>query len=253
MEQFKPFLDSYTNEITKKTYTSIIKRFLDNNVDIFNEDEVITFIGTLKTDNTKRNYMKCVSAILRFNKVEDEDRGNLIENMKKLNERVAVNNSEKEYTFINTLKSLKQKWKNIKNLEHKCIFSLYINEPPLRADFVKINNENYNDGVLKIKMNKTENERTIKFSKITTDLLNKYFEDNDSFNISLKSFYTLSLKYFGEKLTINNFRHIYIYENIKKIQNNKKITELTRERKIQELGKSMDSSANMIRSYYLAR
>lgn len=252
------FINSYENIKTQKSYKTnfnfIIRNLKENNYDlnkILDVDFMINFLTNelkIKSLNSLKSYLKTISAFYNHKNI---DRKVIYDKMKEIENTINEENSKKEYIYKNSLKTLKTKLKKIKDLEMNCIYTLFINYPPIRGqDYKNITRVSYKDGIIKFKLNKTKNDKIIKLNKTDTENFNEYFKDNEKFNCSYDKFLDNTYKFFNEKLTGNSFRHIYIHDNYQKIKK-LKITELERENKLKKMCKEMDSSVDAMRKYYL--
>jgi hypothetical protein len=128
------------------------------------------------------------------------------------------------------------------NTEYHFVLSIYLNYPPLRGDLFKTKFRNYNktehhydNGCIVIpKCIKTKKETVIELEDKDIKLIETIIEnkkDDDDFLITMKVLprdienrsansgnpgkylSRVSMKYFGQKLTVNDFRHMSVDDN----------------------------------------
>ena len=282
MEEIESYLDSL-GESTRHVYSrylyDLFKRYNNADFKTINPEFLIEFVNeTFDSDNQKQSALSSMAGFLRHINHKDlvyNDKikrhfipiiGNEIKKLsKKIKEAVVVKEPE-----FPTSKELREKVETLPEAEadeirDKIILDLFINYPPMRADLVYVLREDYDEDNIHINERiKTSGETNLKLNKDTTELIDKYLsmhnspflldfrrwkcertEMNSKANEAFsKHLARITKSIFGVKITINDFRKLYVEQEEKDLEGkNSREAQLERIETANKMGHSIKTRA----------
>lgn len=256
MQEIEDYLDSLT-ESTRHVYSrylyDLFKRYNNADFKTIKPELLIDFVEeNYESDNQKQSALSSIAGFLRhinhkelvYNEKIKRDYipviGNAIKNLSnKIKEEVVV--KEPKFPSTTELKAIliTLPEEQPDEIRDKLILTLFINYPPMRADLVYVLRENYDgDNIYIDERVKTGGSTTLELYESTKELLDKYLEmHNSPFLLDFRSWKCdrtelnskanesfskhlarITRKLLGYKITINDFRKLYVEQEEKTLE-----------------------------------